>query len=209
MSKDEKEISRVLVQYFGGLENLKSLSCCTTRLKVQPQDVWMVQKHEIEKLPEVLGCWEKNDEIQVFMGVYVCQIHECIVKLIEQKSDHSGMNNEKSKSSMTPLLRNEHIGSPLKGSIVQLENCSKSMIETKKTDSQVTIVSSEVTLVSPVTGVITMIYYSEYAIELRTESGIKVCLHISSDLYEGFELFSKLQIQIGHRVTQGQILLHR
>lgn len=213
MTRNEKEFSRLLIKLFGGKENLSSLTCCTTRLIMRPQDITIIKKHEIENMPEVLGIWEKHGEMQLLLVMDVYRIYKCIMKLIES-SDALKMNSEKDEFNeisiynkyneplRVPLIKKELIITPVEGEIVLPRAKTNTFV------NSITISSSSRTLVAPVDGTIKAINYPDLSIEISSECGITICVHIYKENGESSEMFSKLKIRVGDQVSQGQILMH-
>lgn len=84
--KDYKHLSKEIVQYVGGEENVVSLYHCITRLRFKLKDTTKADKQALEKLPEVLSVVEANGQYQVVIGNQVAEVYAEVMKQHSIKS---------------------------------------------------------------------------------------------------------------------------
>jgi len=53
----------------GGMQNIGSVSCCATRLRLRLKDLSLFNESIIGQIPEVKGILHRGDEIHVICGV--------------------------------------------------------------------------------------------------------------------------------------------
>ncbi|MCG0239775.1 MAG: PTS transporter subunit EIIC [Firmicutes bacterium] len=72
MSREEA-IARELVERLGGRENILSLDCCMTRLRVLPRDPGLVDQAALKKVSGVKGVVQTGNQIQIILGPGLAQ----------------------------------------------------------------------------------------------------------------------------------------
>ena len=68
MSKNYKEISKEILGYIGGKENVVSAAHCATRLRLVLKDDKKININEIEKMPAVKGNFNNSGQFQIILG---------------------------------------------------------------------------------------------------------------------------------------------
>ncbi|MCA1061440.1 PTS transporter subunit EIIC [Rossellomorea aquimaris] len=85
MKLTNKELAGVLLERFGGADNIASYEHCMTRLRVKVYNEELIEKAEIKKIEGVLGCVE-DETYQVILGPgKVNKVTEEFGKLVADK----------------------------------------------------------------------------------------------------------------------------
>lgn len=81
MGKNYSALSKSIIDYVGGTENIISLYHCITRLRFKLKDESIAQKNtdEIKKIPGVLSVVEANNQYQVVIGNEVEDVYKTIM----------------------------------------------------------------------------------------------------------------------------------
>lgn len=89
MGKNYSALSKSIIDYVGGTENIISLYHCITRLRFKLKDESIAQKNtdEIKKIPGVLSVVEANNQYQVVIGNEVEDVYKTIMANYDIKSD--------------------------------------------------------------------------------------------------------------------------
>lgn len=74
------KITDRIMQAVGGVDNIKSLSHCATRLRFVLIDKTKFNTQQLEQIPEVLSAVSSGDESQVVVGAKVTQYYAEIMK---------------------------------------------------------------------------------------------------------------------------------
>ena len=77
---DHPKITDRIMQAVGGIDNIKSLSHCATRLRFVLIDKTKFNTQQLEQIPEVLSAVSSGDESQVVVGAKVTQYYAEIMK---------------------------------------------------------------------------------------------------------------------------------
>lgn len=83
---DYKAMSKDILQYVGGAENLKNVNHCATRLRLKLKNPEVVNKGELKKIDGVLGVEVAGEETQIIVG----QIIEDLFFAFEEESGVKG-----------------------------------------------------------------------------------------------------------------------
>ena len=88
MGKNYSALSKSIIDYVGGTENIISLYHCITRLRFKLKDESIAQKNtdEIKKIPGVLSVVEANNQYQVVIGNEVEDVYKTIMANYNIKS---------------------------------------------------------------------------------------------------------------------------
>ena len=65
---DYRGLGKTLLKLVGGSENIRQLTHCATRLRMEFYDMSKVEKEEIEHQPGVIGVVEKGGQFQIIIG---------------------------------------------------------------------------------------------------------------------------------------------
>lgn len=78
MAKDYTQLSKDIVAYVGGTENVISLFHCATRLRFKVKDSAKVDKENLSQLAGVIKVLESGGQIQVVIGNHVADVCEAV-----------------------------------------------------------------------------------------------------------------------------------
>lgn len=98
MAKNYDQLSKDIVKYIGGAENVNSLFHCATRLRFKVKDNRAVDKDNLSQLSGVIKVLESGGQIQVVIGNHVGDVYEAVFRNTDLKRDentNSGENAEK------------------------------------------------------------------------------------------------------------------
>ena len=107
MSKNYKEISKEILEYIGGKENVVSAAHCATRLRLVLKDDKKININEIEKMPAVKGNFNNSGQFQIILGSGV--VNEVYKEFIKMADISEGTTKEELKKEaekkLNPLQR--------------------------------------------------------------------------------------------------------
>lgn len=87
MAKDYTQLSKDIVTYVGGTENVISLFHCATRLRFKVKDSAAVDKENLSQLSGVIKVIESGGQIQVVIGNHVADVCEAVFQNTGLKRD--------------------------------------------------------------------------------------------------------------------------
>lgn len=104
-------------------------------------------------------------------------------------------------------LQQELIASPMIGEVVALDNVPDEVFASGAMGKGLAINPSDVTVVAPSNGEITLVFPTGHAVGMRTENGAEILIHVGMDTVslagKGFKSF----VEVGQKVTAGDKLL--
>ena len=66
--EDYKKIAQECIDAMGGLENIKTVSMCTTRLRIEVHDNSIVDKERVKSIDKVKGIAVVGNQNQIILG---------------------------------------------------------------------------------------------------------------------------------------------
>lgn len=96
MALDYNKISKEILQYIGGKDNLTSVNHCATRLRLGIKNTEIVDKKKLTQIEGVLGVEIISNQVQVIVG----QIIEDLYNAFGQVAGFSGARNVENKQSV-------------------------------------------------------------------------------------------------------------
>ncbi len=85
--KDYSQLSKDIVKYVGGSENVASFFHCATRLRFKVKDNSRVDKQNLSQLSGVITVLDSGGQIQVVIGNHVSDVYEAILKNTDLKAE--------------------------------------------------------------------------------------------------------------------------
>ncbi|MBO0458156.1 PTS transporter subunit EIIC [Enterococcus hulanensis] len=93
---DYKEIGKKIIADSGGVENISSITHCSTRLRLFIKDKSKVNQDQIQATKPVLGVVFPEDELQIVLGQNLIPVYDVVTKEFES----SAKGNETSQSNV-------------------------------------------------------------------------------------------------------------
>ncbi|UUX33250.1 beta-glucoside-specific PTS transporter subunit IIABC [Fundicoccus culcitae] len=86
---NDLQLANRILELLGGNGNVNSVTHCVTRLRVTVNDTKVVQKGELESVPDVIGVNQVGNQTQVILGGKVHDVYDQFIKLVgdTQKSE--------------------------------------------------------------------------------------------------------------------------
>ncbi|MTB64503.1 PTS beta-glucoside transporter subunit EIIBCA [Streptococcus sp. zg-86] len=80
MAYDYKEIANIIIENAGGLENISSVTRCSTRLRLFIKDKYKVNINKIQDTKPVMGVVFPKDELQIVLAQNLIPIYDIVSK---------------------------------------------------------------------------------------------------------------------------------
>lgn len=75
-----EELTKKIVEYVGGIENIKTVTHCVTRLRLYLNNKDKADDEKIKNLPYVLGVVYGNQQYQIILGEHLFPVYDALVK---------------------------------------------------------------------------------------------------------------------------------
>lgn len=208
------ELPRAIINALGGKGNIDKLDACITRLRISVNDIKGVNKDELKKLG-ASGVLEIGNNIQAIFGPKSDQIKTQMKKVMEGKlPENESIEvkeidiDAKEKNKVTEEQASSiKIVSPLDGKLTNLSEVPDQVFSQKMMGDGFAIDPTSGEVVSPVDGIVAMVFGTKHAIGINTEDGLEILIHFGIDTVklngEGFECL----VSQGEKVKAGQLLL--
>lgn len=194
-------VSPVILAGLGGMDNLLDIDCCATRLRCTVKDSQLVDE-AILKTTGSKGLVKKGGGIQVIYGPQVTIIKSDLEEYVEAVRNGEITVEPRSNLAGLKLL------APADGEVIAMAEVSDEAFASCALGNGVAVRPSNGTVVSPVSGEISVIMpESNHAIGIHVGKGFDILLHIGIDTVtlkgEGFQA----KVEVGQKVKAGDQLL--
>ena len=201
------KVSSLIVSGLGGRENISDIDCCATRLRVTVKDENLV-KDTLLKDSGASGVIHKGKGVQVVYGPSVSVVKSNLEDFLASENAEYEVKNETAKAeSETRHLKPCTLYAHLTGKTVDLENVNDEAFSQKVLGEGLAIVPTDGTLVSPCDGRVEKVFDTKHAINLVSDDGCEVLLHVGIDTVKLSGKFFNSHVKDGDRVHRGDVLV--
>ena len=180
--------ARAVLVALGGKENITHLDACITRLRLELNNVDIVDREALKSMGSS-GVMVSGHNMQVIFG------------------PESDSLKEEIKIAMKENIKALTMKSPLIGEVINISDVPDATFADKLLGDGVAIRPTEGVLYSPVDGEVAQLFHTNHAIGIKTKTGSEVLLHVGIDTVkmqgEGFKAF----IKVGDSVKAGEKLI--
>lgn len=188
---DFDRVSALILKGLGGKDNLSDVDCCATRLRVTVVDSALVQD-SLLKESGASGVIHKGNGVQVIYGPQVAVIKSNLEDFLDTEA-----------AARVEIELYAHMN----GRIVPLEAVEDEAFAEKVLGDGVAIEPDEGKLYAPCDGKVEMVFETKHAINLVSEDGCEILLHIGIDTVELGGRFFETHVSAGQAIRQGDLLI--
>ena len=211
--KSQDTISALILIGLGGLENLSDLDCCATRLRVTVQDPDKVSDSML-KASGASGVLRKGNGVQVIYGPQVSVIKSALDEFLESpQAAHAAelANQDASPEPNTPepsqAGQSQLLHAHMNGKVVPLEQVPDEAFSGKVLGDGCAIEPADGKLYAPCDGVIDTVFDTCHAVNMRSDQGAELLLHVGIDTVKLGGKYFTAHVQDGQQVKTGDLLL--
>ena len=211
--KSQDTISALILTGLGGLENLSDLDCCATRLRVTVQDPDKVSDSML-KASGASGVLRKGNGVQVIYGPQVSVIKSALDEFLESpQAAHAAelANQDASPEPNTPepsqAGQSQLLHAHMNGKVVPLEQVPDEAFSGKVLGDGCAIEPTDDKLYAPCDGVIDTVFDTCHAVNMRSNQGAELLLHVGIDTVKLGGKYFTAHVQDGQQVKTGDLLL--
>ena len=191
--KADNSKSQLILDGLGGRGNIKNLDACATRLRVTVENPDLVSQ-TILKSTGASGVLQKGEGVQIIYGPSVSVIKS---ELEDYLARGGGENREKSSSLYAHMI----------GEKVDLENVPDEVFSGKILGDGIAINPKDYRLFAPADCEIVSLSDTLHAVNIKTEDGLEILLHIGIDTVNLKGKFFHPHIKNGDEVKKGEPLI--
>ncbi len=195
-------ISGLILQGLGGKENIQDLDCCATRLRVTVKNGEKVSEPVLKK-SGASGVIIKGNGVQVIYGPQVSVIKSNLEDYMEsgESQTPAPFENADVEVSDTELF------SPMDGEVISIEAIEDDVFSTRVLGEGVGIKPMSGKLYAPCDGVVASVFETMHAINILSNEGCEVLLHIGIDTVKLKGKYFESHVSQGDSVKKGQLLI--
>ena len=212
-------ISALILKGLGGKDNLSDVDCCATRLRITVVDPSLINDGLLKE-SGASGVIHKGDGVQIIYGPQVSVVKSNLEdflesadadnvdtllgqKVTEENRDES-KNEDKSENSS---VNTEVLYSHLNGKIVKLEDVEDEAFSGKVLGDGIAVEPAEGRLYSPCDGKVDMVFDTKHAVNLVSQKGCEILLHIGIDTVKLNGRFFESHVSDGQEIKKGDLLI--
>lgn len=202
--------SALILKGLGGKSNLSDLDCCATRLRVTVKDASLVGE-AILKESGASGVIRKGNGVQIIYGPKVSVVKSKLEEFMDTP-ESDNLDNLVAESVVRDV-QNESEGKAetlcahVSGKAVPLESVGDEVFSTKILGDGCAVEPEEGRLYSPCDGKVEGIFDTKHAVNLTSDSGAEILLHIGIDTVKLGGKYFKSFVKQGQSVKKGDLLI--
>lgn len=186
------ETSPLIVKGLGGKGNISDVDCCATRLRVTVKNEKLVDTVAL-KQSGASGIIKKGNGVQVVYGPRV--------SVIKSRLDEYLLANENDAEEKITL------SSYMNGKIIPLSQVSDDAFSSEALGQGAAIIPVANELYSPCSGVVENVFDTSHAVNLVSDNGAEILLHIGIDTVKLGGKHFECVVSQGQRVDKGELLI--
>lgn len=205
-------VSALILKGLGGKDNISDIDCCATRLRITVKNPDLVDDAAL-KQSGASGVIRKGHGIQVIYGPQVSVVKSNLEDymesgaaemLITENAAEIGLDTNTNTNSS---VKAETLYAHMTGSVVPLENVEDEAFSSKVLGEGVAIEPAKGKLYAPVSGSVAMLFETKHAINLVSESGCEILLHVGIDTVKLGGKYFEAHVKNGDEFKKGDLLI--
>ncbi len=207
--------SALILKGLGGKSNISDLDCCATRLRVTVRDSSKVADSLLKK-SGASGVIHKGNGLQVIYGPQVSVIKSHLDDFLETPqsddlssifADDTSVDTDKNIAVDKKHKKALSLYAHLNGTIIPLKNVDDEAFSTGILGDGAAIEPSDGNLYAPCDGKIESIFDTKHAVNIISDDGAEILLHIGVNTVRLGGKFFKSYVSDGQTVKQGDLLI--
>ncbi len=203
-------VSALILKGLGGKDNISDIDCCATRLRVTVKNPDLTDEAAL-KQSGASGVIRKGYGIQVIYGPQVSVIKSNLddymqsgktEALITENAAEIGL-----ETQTNPTAKAEVLYSHMTGDIVPIEEVEDEVFSMGTLGEGIAIEPSEGKLYAPANGKVSMVFKTKHAINLISENGCEILLHIGIDTVKLGGKYFEVHVNDGDEFKKGDLLI--
>jgi len=211
-------VSALIIKGLGGKANISDIDCCATRLRVTVANSKKVDDSTLKE-SGASGVIRKGNGIQVIYGPQVSVVKsnlddfvessdsERIDELLKSDTEMESLESKADKPTVNHGMEKITLLSHLSGKTIPLEDVEDEAFSTKVLGEGIAVEPSEGKLYAPCDGRVEMVLDSKHAVNIVSDKGCEILLHIGIDTVKLNGKFFKAHVSNGQKIHKGQLLI--
>ena len=164
------------IRSIGGIDNISSIDNCTTRLRLQMNDMSKVDEAELKRYGARGVVKVNNRNLQIIVGTDVEFVADAM------RGTRSNPSKEKTNAvTLTKTIADQAFIMPVKGKIIPLKEVPDEVFSSGMMGDGFAILPEDGHFVSPVDGEVISVFPTKHAVGIKSESGVEILIHVGID----------------------------
>ncbi len=206
--------SAQILKGLGGKKNIADIDCCATRLRITVSSPELVNDAYLKE-SGASGIIRKGNGVQIIYGPQVSVVKSHLDDFIDSpESDNldiffssSEAVDAESNSKGESAVGNEVLYAHLKGRAIALDAVEDEAFASGALGKGIAIEPNEGKLYSPCDGKIASVFETGHAVNIISDKGAEILLHVGLDTVKLGGKFFRTQVSDGQRVERGDLLI--
>lgn len=203
-------VSALILKGLGGKDNISDIDCCATRLRVTVKKPELTDEAALRQ-SGASGVIRKGHGVQVIYGPKVSVIKSNledymdsgkVETLITENAAEIGLDTTGMSSAKEEILY-----APMTGKIIPIGEVEDEAFSTRALGDGIAIEPSEGKLYAPCNGEVSMLFQTKHAINIISESGAEILLHIGIDTVKLYGKYFEAHVNDGDKFKKGDLLI--
>ncbi len=204
-------VSAFILKGLGGKENISDIDCCATRLRVTVNTPELIND-SLLRSSGASGIIRKGNGIQIIYGPQVSVIKSNLDDYIEANNFESVddiviENLPKEEINSNIILKGEDLYAYMNGTVIPIENVEDEAFSGKVLGEGIAIEPTEGKLYAPCNGKVVNIFETKHAINIISENGCEILLHIGIDTVKLGDKYFKAHVKDNQVIQKGDLLI--
>lgn len=208
-------VSAMILKGLGGKTNLSDLDCCATRLRVTVNNPDLVQD-SLLKESGASGVIHKGNGVQIIYGPQVSVVKSNLEDFLDTPDSDNPDALLSGKIANIPVQEEKKnnkesrfvvLHAHMNGRAIPLEEVKDEAFASKILGEGIAIEPSEGRLYAPCDGKVDMVFDTKHAINLVSDEGCEILLHIGIDTVKLGGKFFETHVTDGQEIHKGDLLI--
>ena len=203
-------VSALILKGLGGKDNIADIDCCATRLRVTVKKPELTDESAL-KQSGASGVIRKGYGIQVVYGPQVSVIKSRLDDYMQSGKAETLITENAAEIGLEvqgkPSAKAETLYSPSDGEIIPIEETGDDVFSAKVLGEGFAIEPREGKLYAPVNGKVSMVFKTKHAINIISENGCELLLHIGIDTVKLGGKYFEVHVNDGDEFKKGDLLI--
>lgn len=203
-------VSALILKGLGGKDNISDIDCCATRLRVTVKKPELTDEATLRQ-SGASGVIKKGHGVQIVYGPKVSVIKSNledymdsgkVETLITENAAEIGLDTTGRSSAKEEILY-----APMTGKIIPIGEVEDEAFSTRALGDGIAIEPSEGKLYAPCNGEVSMLFQTKHAINIVSEGGAEILLHIGIDTVKLYGKYFEAHVKDGDKFKKGDLLI--
>lgn len=208
-------VSALIIKGLGGKQNISDVDCCATRLRITVFKPDLVSDSYLKE-SGASGVIHKGNGVQVVYGPQVSVVKSKLEDFLDTSAAENvdellgqvTVNEDKNETQAEKTeSKNEVLYSHLNGTVIELEKVEDEVFSAKVLGDGIAVEPVEGKLYAPCDGKVDMVFDTKHAVNLVSQSGCEVLLHIGIDTVKLNGEFFEAHVTDGQEIKKGDLLI--